>query len=369
MNRRQFIKWSGAGLAAAGGISLFHSLAQLKEVARDNFYDHVQETEKEYRELLYLASLAPSGHNTQPWTVKFITCHHWLIGTDAARWLPVVDPENREALISIGAFLENLAVAARTKGYDIEIQIKAQSSKDKEIVDVQLYKVGQTEPFNIKKIQLRRTVRNNFLTNELSSEDIRFLTGESKEPFFYFSRQGKEGKYLAQGTVLANQIQTDRNSTQEELAKWIRWSNEESKKYQNGLTAETMEIEGIPRWFVKNFYSRQSALAKHFREATIQKIQEQVVTGSGWLLLTSKDSSIAELINVGRKLQRIWLAARDKKIAIHPMTQMIEEVAIRDELSSTFGIAEEIQLLLRVGYINDYPKPVSLRMPLQCIII
>ncbi|SFL52012.1 Acg family FMN-binding oxidoreductase [Pelosinus propionicus] len=369
MNRRQFIKWSGAGLAAAGGLSLFHSLAQLKEVARDNSYDYVQEIEKDFRELLYLASLAPSGHNTQPWTVKFITVHHWIIGTDAARWLPAVDPENREVLISIGAFLENLVVAARAKGYDIEVQIKAQSSRDKEIVDLQLHKVAQSESFDIKKIQLRRTIRNNFLTNELSNEDIRFLAGKNKESFFYFSRQAKEGKYLSQGTVLANKIQADRNSTQEELAKWIRWSNEEGKKYQNGLTAETMEIEGIARWFVKNFYSRQSALANHFRKATIQKIQEQVATGSGWLLLTSKDSSITELINIGRNLQRIWLAARDKKIAIHPMTQMVEEIAVRNDFFSRLGIAGEMQLLLRVGYINDYPKPVSLRMPLQRIIV
>lgn len=369
MNRRQFIKCSGAGLFVVGGFSMFDSLTQLETVARENALDNVEGLGKDYTDLLYLASLAPSGHNAQPWTVRIITSHHWIIGTDVTRWLRVVDPENREAFISIGAFLENLVVAASVKGYDVEVHIIAKNSNDKDILDIKLHKVGHSDTFDIMNIKLRRTMRNNFLTDELSNEDIRFLIGANRDHLLYFPRQSKEGNYLAEGTLLANKLQTYQNSAQEELAKWIRWSNQDSKQYRNGLTPETMEIEGIARWYVKNFYSRQSVLENSFREATINKIQEQVLTGSGWLLITSKDSSIPELIDVGRKLQRIWLMIRDKKIAIHPMTQMIEEVAIRNELSSTLGITEDIQLLLRVGYVNDYPQPVSPRMPLRNIIL
>jgi len=369
MNRRQFIKYSGVGLAVVGGICIFNPLTQLKTISRENLYNNVEGVEDDFFELIYLASLAPSGHNTQPWTVRIIESNHWIIGTDITRWLPVVDSENREIILSIGAFLENLVTAASAKGYDVEVEVLAKHLNDRDILDITLHKLNYARNFDVKKIELRRTVRNNFLRDNLSSEDIRFLTEKNKDSFLYFSRDSKEGNYIAEGTLLANKLQTYRNPAQGELAKWIRWSNNDIRHYRNGLTPETMEIEGIARWYVKNFYSSQSVLENSFREATIKKVQDQVVAGSGWLLITSRDSSIPELIDTGRKLQRIWLQVRDEKIAIHPMSQMLEEEPIRHEIASVLGVTEKIQFILRIGYISNYPQPVSPRMLVANIIL
>ena len=98
MNRRQFIRYSGVGLAVVGGICIFNPLTQLKTISRENLYNNVEGVEDDFFELIYLASLAPSGHNTQPWTVRIIDSNHWIIGTDITRWLPVVDSENREII-------------------------------------------------------------------------------------------------------------------------------------------------------------------------------------------------------------------------------------------------------------------------------
>lgn len=369
MNRREFIKWSAGGIVIAGGLPILNSLSELKTVVRQNFSKNVDGLEDEYADMLYFASLAPSGHNTQPWTVKLITNHHWIIGTDANRWLTVIDPENRETLISIGAFLENLIVAANAKSYTVEVNIIAKNFKDKEIIEIKLHKGTQVNVLNLQNIALRRTVRNNLLTAALANDDLAFLIGENQDSFFYFPMNTAQGKYLTEMTLVANKVQVYQNAAQEELAKWVRWSNREIRQLGNGLTAETMEIEGVARWYVKNFYSSQAVLENSFREETIKKIQEQVTAGSGWLLITSKESSVAELIQVGRKLQRMWLGARERKIAIHPMNQMIEDTAMRNELSSMLKIAGDVQLLLKVGYINHYPQPVSPRMPMQNIIL
>ena len=368
MNRRQFINYSGASFALLGGAYLFNSLLQLKTPERENVGNQIKGLDDGLLDLIYLASLAPSGHNTQPWTVRIIDSNHWIIGIDLARCLTVVDPENREALLSIGAFLENLIVAARVKGYDVDVKVVAKHSKDRDVLDIKLYKGNGSSNFDVKKIRLRRTVRNNLLNDQLSREDIQFLIGKNSDSIYY-ARESKEGNYLAEGTLLANKSQVYRDTAQEELAKWIRWSNRDSRQYRNGLTPEAMEIEGIAKWYVKNFYSRQSVLENRFREETIKKVGEQVAAGSGWLLITSKDSSIPELIDTGRKLQRVWLEARDKRIAIHPMTQMIEEEVIGNQMASFLGISEKIQFLLRIGYCNDYPQPVSPRMLLANIIL
>jgi hypothetical protein len=89
---------------------------------------------------LYLASLAPSGHNTQPWTLRVVEPKHWIIGSDKKRWLPAVDPENREMFLSLGAFIENLVIAAGTYGYEVDLQILAKNRTESSIAEVHLKK-------------------------------------------------------------------------------------------------------------------------------------------------------------------------------------------------------------------------------------
>jgi hypothetical protein len=56
-------------------------------------------------DILRLASRAPNGHNTQPWTITLVDPATWILGSDQTRRLPAVDPANREMLLSLGAFL------------------------------------------------------------------------------------------------------------------------------------------------------------------------------------------------------------------------------------------------------------------------
>jgi hypothetical protein len=54
-------------------------------------------------------------------------------------------------------------------------------------------------------------------------------------------------------------------------------------------------------------------------------------------------------------------------IAIHPMTQMLEEIPWRNQVARELGLPAEIQWILRLGYLKSYPDPVSLRMPFLCL--
>lgn len=74
---------------------------------------------------LALASLAPSSHNTQPWKVRVMSEREVLVLLDEKRLLPAVDPERREALVSIGAFLENLVRGAESQGLAAKVEITA----------------------------------------------------------------------------------------------------------------------------------------------------------------------------------------------------------------------------------------------------
>jgi hypothetical protein len=377
MNRRDFLKLSGEGVLFLGGMSMMNACSGLGRNDLPQFNgekESIKGLEKDEMEILYLASLAPSGHNTQPWVVRILEPKHWVIGSDKKRWLPAVDPENRELLLGIGAFIENLAIAAGTFGYEVDIQIIAKNPLDPDIADIRLKK-GKTVDFPLEKIRKRRTVRSGYSDQEIKAEDLKYITKHDarscslpKTPSphsFYFPNSSPQGKYLQEGTIAANRTQAFRDPAQEELANFIRWSNKEAKQFRNGLTPESMEIKGFAGWYVRNFYNRESVLKKSFREQTVDIASKQVKTCGGWLVVTSADSKIQTLIEYGRVFENMLLEIREKMIAIHPMTQMLEEEAWKNKITKELGVTGEVQWILRIGYLKSYPDPVSLRRPVS----
>jgi hypothetical protein len=119
---------------------------------------------------------------------------------------------------------------------------------------------------------------------------------------------------------------------------------------------------------VRNFYDKDNVIKNDFREQGIDQIKKEVSASAGWILITSKGNSVATLLETGRRMQRLFLKVREKNIAIHPMTQILEEASTRQTLNQSIGISEDIQFILRIGYLKDYPQPVSLRRPIDWFI-
>ena len=80
--------------------------------------------------ILSLASLAPSGNNTQPWFVKNIEPYHWIVSNDKGKWLSDVDPTQRVTMLSISAFLQKLEYAAGKSGYACQFTLLATTNQD-----------------------------------------------------------------------------------------------------------------------------------------------------------------------------------------------------------------------------------------------
>lgn len=369
MDRRKFIGIAGTAIVVAGSAAYLLSdkqnfvRADLKEESNKDI-----SLNKDEREIIYLASLAPSGHNTQPWMVKYVEPYHWIVENDKTKWLPAVDPTQRETILSIGAFLQNLEYAAASLGYHCEFTLLGKNNQDKDIMEVKLKKAGAQSTFDTKKIKLRRTVRSGFLNEPLKEEHINFLKGNEQAYFHFISNHLKEYNWLNEQTIEANRQQTYRDDAQFELAEWMRLSSKDAKRHRDGLTTAGMEISGIPGWIVRNFYDKQNVMSNQFREQGIDKVKEQVNVSGGWMLITSKDNSTAALIETGMRLQRMLLKTREMNIAIHPMTQILEEPTFKEALYKSLDIPGEVQFILRTGYIKNYPEPVSLRRPVEEVV-
>jgi hypothetical protein len=363
--RREFIFTSVKGIIALSALPLLSSCGNAaRDISKDPEASKLADViGKDRAEILYLASLAPSGHNSQPWKVQIENPDKWVLSLDESRLLPAVDPAGRESLLSLGAFLENLSSAALNFGYAAKYEITEGSNLFATKIDISLSKAEPIK-FDVSKIKMRRTIRTGFLNTLLSADDLNFITGGSKN-FIYYSPASREGKYLAEGTVEANILQAGRADAVKELSEWIRFSNSGAEKYKDGLTPASMDINGIAGLFVRMFYDKESVMSDSFKEKTIAMAKDQCSSLGGWIALTSSGSSARQLVEAGRLFERACLRIRERNIALHPMSQMLEEDKFKHDVAKTLGIHGQVQFILRAGYVKEYTEPVTLRRPVD----
>jgi len=369
LNRRTFLRQTLAATVLGAGLVPFvqgcgHGLRRedLAERVRDI---HVPDSlaSREMRILRY-ASLAPSGHNTQPWTVRVVKKHEWIIGADPTRHLPVVDSENREMLLSIGAFAENLTTAALTLGYEPCMEVIADSPFDTDLIRVTLTP-AKAVLYPLERIETRRTVKRGLQDRELRAEDVHALSAPLNGRLSYFPRGSSHAACLEEGTVECFRLQSLKNPAQKELARWLRFRDRTARKRRDGLTPEGMEISGFAGWYMRHFMEASDALKESFRERGIASTAELASQGAGWFVITSAGNSVRDVIETGRRFERMALLARERGVGIHPMTQLLEEPEGRRRIAENHPRDMTPQFVLRVGYVHPYPGPVSLRRPVK----
>jgi hypothetical protein len=368
MNRRDFVK-----LSIAAGASVLTAGALLGGCSGTRRSDLPPEgggraagvpLDPDAAAILRHASLAPSGHNAQPWIVTVDRPLVWTIGLDPARRLPEVDPTCREALLSIGAFVENLVISAEALGYRVRTEVVAAGMQDTDILRVRLEK-APVRPYPLQRLELRRTVKHGHGSRELKAETVRVLAAPLDGRLFYFPRSSEHARCIAEGTAAAFEEQTRRDSAQKELAAWTRFSRRSAAAHRDGLTTEGMEITGLGGWYVRSFMTPADVMGESWRNKGIEMMKQMTLEGAGWFVVTSAGSSVADLMDTGRRFQRMALLAREQGVAIHPMTQMLEEDTWRRRIAAEHAADMTPQFILRVGYLDRYPEPVSLRRPVS----
>jgi hypothetical protein len=315
MTKREFLGIAGGSVLvfATGG----YLLSDKHNVTRDNQPKNNNSKivfKKDEYDILYLASLAPSGHNTQPWLVKYIAPYHWLIGSDFTKWLPVVDPTQRETILSIGTFVQNLEYAANHFGYNCTFTMVANTNQDADIIEVKLIKTPTATRFDVEKIRHRRTVRSHYLTDTIKQQDLDFLMNADKDNYHFLPNTSKEYLLINEQTIEANRLQSYSDDAQSELADWIRFSSKDALQHADGLTTASMELNGVPAWVLRNFYGKKQVMQKAFREDNIDTVTKEVSASGGWLLLTSKGNDVGTLIETGKRFQRLFLKVRERRV-------------------------------------------------------
>jgi nitroreductase len=303
-------------------------------------------------ELLRLASMAPSGHNAQPWLVLVRDARHWSLAIAPDRRLPAVDPADREAALGLGAFLENLSVAGEALGCRIEVERYGQRVDDPDLVTL------RNEPASPRgdtlAIRQRRTTRRPFDTRPVARRDIVALCDELGV-VSWIAAGSKAAAAVREIVVGATRAQAARDDAQAELASWLHWPEDDERAPGIGLTPESLEMGSVSGWLARHLPKRRLVMSKAFRKGQVDRAAALAEACGGWLVLASPDSSIPSLLETGRRLERLFLRARSLGLAVHPVSQPLQEPGWRQDLERATGIDGFPRALLRIGY-ADLPE-------------
>jgi len=321
--------------------------------------------------ILQYSSLAGSSHNSQPWKVEVFRNDSILVFADSSRLLKVVDPKGIELFISVGAFIENLDIAANAYGYKTDITLfETAIDSSRPAASIKLIKTGLSQkPETLKEMELRNTMRIPFDTLSINDDHWEKLVMTDSAKIIFISSNSSDGRFIAKKELEAYQFQAYQKDAQDELASWIRFSNKDVNSKRDGLTPAGMGIKGIAGFVVRNFMKPEDSKMESFVKSGIEKTQKQVENCGGWIIISTEKDNVIDWINVGRIYERLNIQCRSMNLGFHPMNQIIEVPEIARQVNEKLSPNKEIRFVARIGYVDEYPAPVSKRRPVESFVI
>lgn len=315
------------------------------------------------RFLLGYAILAPSGHNTQPWLFR-ISGDAVEVRADRTRALPVVDPDDRALIISCGAALETLRIAARRFGRRVAVE-PLPDTEDEDLLARAWLEEGGRASENEKElfaaIPERRSNRRRFEPRDLPEALLDRLVADARaEGVWLHPVRGEDRAPLAELIAEGDRIQMADRGFRRELASWIHPNRSRGGDGMRGYGFGFGEL-----------MSHAGPVAiRSFDLGRGQAGRDRALAAGSPLLavLGTEVDEPAAWLAAGQALQRVLLRARAAGVWSSFLNQPIEVPELRVRLAELIGRAGgHPQLLVRFGYGPEVrPQP---RRPLEEVLV
>jgi len=296
--------------------------------------------------LLNYAVLAPSGHNTQPWLFR-ITDGGIEIYADRRRALAVVDPGDRELVMSCGTALFHIRVAMRHFGFQPVVNVLPDSGNRDFMARIRMgasYEPTLNDHRLFMAIKKRRTNREPFDDRPVPSPELeRLVEAAQKEgATLHVLHSEQDKKELAALIAEGDRMQGSDPRFRRELAAWLHSNRARSR---DGLPSSTLGFGDLLSYagpfMVRTFDWGGGQAAR----------DQQLAAGSPVLLVfTTADDTEAAWLRTGQALDYVLLQARAYDLHASYLNQPIEVPELRPRVAELLDTDEHPQLVLRMGY-------------------
>jgi len=349
--------------------------------------------------LVSAASLAPSADNMQAWA--FAGCDDGVeVYLEPSRVLPT-DVDAMFAWVGLGAAVENLVIAAGHEGFacavDYRILNGARSFPSVQDpaeftgpVLVRLTPGGSDDPL-AAWIGRRETNRAPFDASPLESatlEDLTHAVDDLAVGVHWISGSVKLNR-IAALDARSTYIRLEHRPLHDELFDILRFSRRELEDARFGLEFASIGIPFALVWFARllRFPSVMKVVSRlGIGRAVARRLAARLRAAGAVCLVTARAPGPAGYVEAGRAMQRLWLEATARGLAVQPhgvLPQYLTKLDVepdgftpryagvmrqhRDPFDSLFPAArgERPAIVLRLGRTPGHPPHQSVRLPVD----
>ncbi len=369
MQRRDFIK-----IMTAGGTTLLVPSAltgcDTKQLEALEGWNGPSSDQQDIRILvLSYAVLAANPHNKQPWLIRMKSNLAFDLYVDRERLLPETDPPARQIHIGQGTFLENLAIAATHYGYRAHITYFPQGMYSnttvevKPVASIELQADTQVSQDPLFDYLLQRQSNKRAYTDRPISASSLQQMGQSVDLQGYtyqFTQEAALREPMAEQLGKAMEIETAGVARHVESMWMFRFNDEEVERYRDGFSVANSGVTGFKKFMAETFFlgTREESFKvdSSMARAGIDLTYEQARSAAAFGWLISKTNTRLDQVKIGRVYERLNLEATRLGLAMHPMSQILEEyedmaLLQRDHLKLlNVPPGHTVQMLFRLGY-------------------
>jgi nitroreductase len=312
------------------------------------------------KEAVRIALAAPSSHNSQPWLFRFIPGGIEL-SADRTRALPVVDPEDRELVISCGAVLHHVEVALAALGEAFRVSLLPDDTDPDLLATISLLGPTSPKPRALRlrdAIAKRRTTRFAFSERRPDPATLKALEEACAETgatlHFVEERDRATFAYLI---AEADRYQLADPAFRAELARWLRPNTIASSDGIPGYSIGVGDAASLLAPLVVRTFDRGDGQAA--------RDQELLTRSPVLAVIATRGDTVAARLTAGRALSATWLEATLSGLSASFLNQPLEIPELRRQVGRLLPDGLVPELVLRLGYYEGPPLRATPRRELR----
>jgi nitroreductase len=312
-------------------------------------------TREDERVLLTAATAAPSLHNSQPWSFA-VDDGTISVYADPSRHLMRTDPTGRSLLISCGAALFNLRVAAEHLGFHPRMRVLPHDLDPVLVatvsVDGRHSHVGGLAAL-YPSVATRRTNRLPFQDRTIPHSALARLAeaARAENALLRIYDDPIEVSRIVDLLHDADLAETDDPAVRVERQRWVGGPHRD-----DGIPVRSLgplpDGARTPHRDLGESVSEPRDYARFERTPTVA-------------VLSTMHDQRADWVRAGQALQRVLLEATRAGLAASFMNQPLEQAGLRGQVRSPVSGIGHSQMIMRIGY-GD-PVPSTPRRPLSAV--
>jgi nitroreductase len=268
-----------------------------------------------YKEMVAFAIRAPSVHNTQPWLWRTSETGLELFA-DWSRQLSHADPDGRDVLVSCGAALHHLQVAAAALGWATDVRHGPDPGYPRLLASITFTRHDASPEMarRLTCVMVRQTDRRRFASWPVPREQLESLARCGSEWGTTVTSVQDEAvrTRLLRLTADADERQRRDPAYAAELARWAR----------------DRERDGVPATNVPEADPTRTAadlIPQRYPPGTlVDDWQDRTSSPPGMLVIATSSDDVLSRVRAGEALSAVWLEATERGLVGVPLSQATE---------------------------------------------